>query len=197
MIKFKYMSENINTIIKNYNRLYKKTLTQSLFDNINNLSQIILNHWKNDTNIFIAGNGGSGANANHIANDFLYGAGNTNKRGIKIESLSSNSAILTCLANDIGYEYIFSEQINVKAKNGDLLILLSGSGNSKNIVNAIHQAKSQNVDTFGLIGFDGGESKKLLENYIHFDVNDMQVAEDLQMFVFHICAKWLSTIKLN
>ena len=140
------------------------------------------------------GAGGSGANAQHIANDFLYGAGITNNKGIKVEALVSNSSVITCLANDINYESIFSEQIKVKANEGDLLLVLSGSGNSMNIIKAIEQAKNINVSTFGIIGYDGGKAKKILDDYIHFQLNDMQIVEDLQMFVCHVCCKWLSQI---
>ena len=108
---------------------------------------------------------------------------------IKIESLASNAAVMTCIANDISYEDIFSFQIMTKAEKNDLLIILSGSGNSKNIIKAIELSKMKGLNTFGLIGFDGGKAKEILDEYIHFKIDDMQVVEDLQTIVFHYIIK--------
>ena len=158
---------------------------------INLLYNQILKTWKNKKTIYVCGNGGSAGNANHIANDLIFAAGKKNKKGIKVESLASNPSIITCLANDIGYENIFSEQIRVKGAKGDLLIVLSGSGNSKNVIKAIKEAKKNKLDTFAILGFDGGMCKKIVKNYIHYEVNDMQISEDLQMIVLNICIQEL------
>ncbi len=193
-MKINYSLQNL---IDKYKIDYINSFSDKVEKDIHKLSNHILQCWKKDKNIFIIGNGGSGANAQHIANDFLYGAALSNKKGIKIEALVSNSAVITCLANDINYDSIFSEQLKVKANKNDLLIILSGSGNSKNIIRAIKQANKMNVLSFGIIGFNGGKAKKILDEYIHFETNDMQVVEDLQMFVLHVCCKWLSQINLN
>ncbi len=190
-------SYTIQNIIDDYKKNYANSLNKDIYVKINDLSRLIIKCWKNNRTIYIVGNGGSGANAQHVANDFLYGAGKTNKKGIKVEALVSNNAVITCLANDISYDSIFSEQLKVKANKKDMLIVLSGSGNSKNIIKAIKQAKKMDVHTFGIIGFNGGKAKKILDNYIHFELNDMQVVEDLQMFVCHVCCKWLSQIKTS
>ena len=158
---------------------------------INLLYNQILKTWKNKKTIYVCGNGGSAGNANHIANDLIFAAGKKNKKGIKVESLASNPSIITCLANDIGYENIFSEQIRVKGAKGDLLIVLSGSGNSKNVIKAIKEAKKNKLDTFAILGFDGGMCKKIVKNYIHYEVSDMQISEDLQMIVLNICIQEL------
>ena len=147
------------------------------------------------------GNGGSAANAIHIANDFIYGVGacglGEKIPGIKVEALSSNSGILTCLANDTGYENIYSYQLDVKANPKDLLIVLSGSGNSANIINALLKAKEKKLKTFAIVGFDGGKCLFEAEKVIHFKVKDMQISEDLQLIVAHICMQWLSRQKIN
>ena len=162
----------------------------------NKLYEKLLDRWIKNKNIFICGNGGSGANANHIANDLIYGAGKKNKKGLKIESLVSNNAVLTCLANDEGYENIFSEQLKVKGNKDDLLIVLSGSGNSKNIINVVKEAKKNNIETFALVGFNGGKCKKIVDNFIHCKINDMQVSEDMQMIIFNICIQRLMKKKI-
>ena len=155
-------------------------------------------------NVFICGNGGSAGNAMHIANDFHYGVGckkdikssNTKvKAGIKMIALPSNPSIITCLANDIGYENIYSHQLKVLANPNDTLIVLSGSGNSKNVINAINEAHKIGMKTFSITAFDGGKCKELAKENIHFDINDMQIAEDTQLIIFHICMQWLSNIK--
>ncbi len=190
-------TDNIQNIIDNYKNNYLKTFNKNIEKKIHVFSKLIENCWRKNNTIYIIGNGGSGANALHIANDFLYGAGLSNKKGIKVEALVSNSSVITCLANDTDYESIFSEQIRVKANKNDLLLVLSGSGNSKNIIKAIKIAKKMKVNTFGILGYSGGKAKKLLDNCIHFELNDMQIVEDLQMFVCHVCCKWLSKIKLD
>ena len=132
-----------------------------------------------------------------MANDLLYAAGKKNKKGLKVESLVSNSSVITCLANDKGYKNIFSEQIKVKAKKGDLLIVLSGSGNSSNVINAIQTSKKIGVETFAILGFNGGKCKKIVDNYIHCKINDMQVSEDMQMIILNICLQKLMKQKVK
>ncbi|MDB0032224.1 SIS domain-containing protein [Alphaproteobacteria bacterium] len=190
-------SNNLQSLIDLYKQNYAKALTIEVNKKIHILADLLLKVWRNNSNIYIIGNGGSAANANHIANDFTYGAGITSKKGIKIESLASNTAVITCLANDIGYDFIFSEQLKVKATKDDLLIALSGSGNSKNIIEAINVANKIHMSSFAILGFNGGEVKKIVQDCIHFQIHDMQISEDLQMFVFHICSKWLSKIDIN
>ena len=100
--------------------------------------------------------------------------------------------MLTCLANDLGYENIYSEQLRVKAARGDVLIVLSGSGNSPNVVKALEVGAEKGMATFAILGFSGGRCKTLAQHAIHFAVDDMQIAEDLQLVVGHICMQWLT-----
>ena len=141
----------------------------------------------------------SGANAVHIANDLLYGIGansaNTIINGLSIESLVSNQAVVTCLANDIGYENIFSFQLDVKAAPNDLLIVLSGSGNSQNIINVLETASRKKIKTFAIVAFEGGRCKDIADEFIHIKENNMELAEDAQMIIFNICKKYLSGYK--
>ena len=111
---------------------------------------------------------------------------------MRVEALSANAAVLTCLANDLGYDNIYSEQIRIKGNPGDVLIVLSGSGNSANVVKAIEVANQLKMKTFAILGFTGGHCKRLAQYPIHFEVDDMQIAEDLQLIVGHICMQWLN-----
>ena len=159
------------------------------------LAQKIVSVQKAGKNIFLCGNGGSAANAMHIANDFL--CLRSKGKGVKVIALPANQAILTCLANDTGYENIFSAQIEQLGGKGDILIVLSGSGNSSNIFNAINAAKKMGILTCAILGFDGGKCLELVDIPIHFPVNDMQIAEDLQLIVGHMLMQWFKKGVLN
>ena len=147
--------------------------------------------WLNKRQVFFCGNGGSAGNAIHLANDFLYGIAKRSGGGLRVNSLSANPAVITCLANDIGYDRIYSEQLSVLANPGDVLIVLSGSGNSTNIVAVLEQAKALNVKSYAILGFTGGRCKELADVPIHFPVDDMQISEDLQLVVGHMLMQWL------
>ena len=146
---------------------------------------------KNTNSIYIIGNGGSAGNAIHIANDFIYGAtaGTTEKKGIRVNALTWNQAVITWLANDIGYENIFVEQLKSLAIKNDILLSLSGSGNSKNILKAVEYANMNEITTFSITGYDGGILKKISKYNLHIPVTDMQVAEDIQLIFGHCCMK--------
>ena len=181
---------------KSYLCALNNSFTAENIDYISRLSLALLSCWRSGRKVFLCGNGGSAANAIHISNDLHYGVaacGNVNKtRGIRTEALTANEAIITCLGNDIGYENIFSHQLEVKGEKGDLLIVLSGSGNSKNIINVLQAAKQLDIVSFAILGYDGGKCIDLADFAIHFAVNDMQIAEDTQLLVGHICMQWLS-----
>jgi D-sedoheptulose 7-phosphate isomerase len=181
----------MKTLIQNYVSKLSYALNLDAMQQIPALAQALEVAWRGSHSIFICGNGGSAANAIHLANDFIYGAGIKNGGGLRAEALSANAAVLTCLANDLGYDQIYSEQIRIKANPGDILIVLSGSGNSANVVNAIGAANEKGMKTFAILGFSGGRCKALAQHAIHFEIDDMQIAEDLQLIVGHICMQWL------
>ena len=150
------------------------------------LSDDLFEAWNSNSKIFLCGNGGSASNANHLANDLLYGISSNNGKGLKVHSLTANVAVNTCLANDRGYENIFSDQLNTLADKNDILIVFSGSGNSPNVVEAIRKANALGMRTHAVLGFDGGKCKELAGNAIHIPIDNMQVAEDFQMMIGHI-----------
>ena len=156
------------------------------------LGEALYTAWKDKKQVFLCGNGGSAGNAIHLANDFLYGiASDVTDPGLRVEALPANSAVLTCLANDVGYEEVFAEQIRVKGNPGDLLIVLSGSGNSENVLRALDAAKDLNMETCGILGYSGGECLMRADIVIHFPIDDMQIAEDMQLIVGHMCMQYL------
>lgn len=169
---------------------YQNTLASALrthdWSNVVLLANLLAECWRDDRQVFICGNGGSAANAVHMANDFLYGVDKPSGRGLRVTALSANTAVLTCLANDVGYADVFTRQLVPLARRGDILIVLSGSGNSPNIVNALEKARELGLTSFAILGYSGGKCLKLADHPIHFAVDDMQVAEDLQMIVGHM-----------
>ncbi|MFZ9964754.1 MAG: SIS domain-containing protein, partial [Terrimicrobiaceae bacterium] len=128
----------------------------------------------------------------HWANDLIYGAAKGGRGGVRAHSLSANTSVLMCLANDTGYENIFSGQLEVLASPGDILVALSGSGNSPNILRSLEAGNLLGMETWAIVGFDGGKALELARYAIHFPVHDMQIAEDLQMVVCHILTKQLA-----
>ena len=128
-----------------------------------------------------------------MANDYIYGVAKRTGGGIKAVALSANPAIITCLANDVGYDRIYSEQLAVLGSEGDVLIALSGSGNSPNIVKVLEESRARKITSYAILGFDGGRSKALADVAIHFPINDMQIAEDLQLIVGHMVMQSLQS----
>jgi len=174
---------------------YQRRLERSIRDldlvKLGRLADALWEAWKAKRQVFLCGNGGSAVNAMHMANDLLYGVGKGSGKAIRVHALTANQSVLTCLANDLSYAEIFSYQLGVLAQQNDILIALSGSGNSPNIVQAIEKAEELGMRTFALLGYDGGRCLEIAGDAVHVPVNDMQVAEDLQLVVGHMVMQWL------
>lgn len=180
--------------IQNYADRLKYALDQQAMQLIPDLGEALRNAWLQGKVVYFCGNGGSAGNAVHLANDLIYGAGMQSGLGLRVEALAANPAVLTCLANDLGYDQVYAQQLRVKAEPGDVLIVLSGSGNSPNVVKALEVGNNLGMVTCAILGFSGGKCKDLAQIPIHFPVNDMQIAEDLQLIVGHICMQWLCEV---
>lgn len=177
--------------IQSYSRKLIHTLSLPCMEQVIVLGEALRDAWKNGCAIYLCGNGGSAGNAVHLANDLLYGVGVNNGGGLRVEALSANTAVLTCLANDIGYDHIYAEQLKVKALPGDILVVLSGSGNSPNVVKALEAGNTIGMKTFAILGYSGGRCKEIAQYPIHFEIDDMQISEDIQLVIGHICVQWL------
>jgi len=184
-------------LIEYKNKLSNILNTSNCIDDIYELCNTLKKAWEDGNCLYICGNGGSAGNAIHLANDFLYGINKKSGIGMRVEALTANSSVLTCLANDLGYENIFSKQLEVKAKKNDILLVLSGSGNSANVINALNVGNDLRMKTFAILGYSGGESKKLAKYPIHFEIDDMQISEDMQLIVGHMCMQWLRQQKIT
>lgn len=177
--------------IENYTKTLSNALRLADMGEISALADALRMAWRAGHAVFLCGNGGSAGNAQHLANDFIYGVGVNNGGGLRVEALGANTAVITCLANDLGYEHVYAEQLKVKARTDDVLIVLSGSGNSPNVVKALETGNAIGMKTFAILGFSGGRCKELAQYPIHFAIDDMQMAEDLQLIVGHMCMQWL------
>jgi len=161
------------------------------------LARAMQDCWRDERSLYLCGNGGSAGNAVHLANDFVYGIAMGKGVGMRAHALPANTSVVTCLANDISYSEIFAAQLKVFGRRGDLLLALSGSGNSPNILTAITAAKELGMPTFAVLGFGGGKAKEMVDVAIHFPVGDMQIAEDLQLVVGHMVMQWLHRNRSN
>ena len=156
-------------------------------EQIETLSGLIEDAYHAGRFVFICGNGGSGANASHLCEDLAKCTLRDfeKQKRLKVLSLTDNTAGIMAWANDEGYDRIFVEQLKNLASPGDLLLAISGSGNSPNILKAVDWANAHGMTTVGITGFQGGKLKTLAHHNLHADVDDMGMAETLHVVVFH------------
>lgn len=183
--------ESSTLFFDSYAARLAEALTQCSWTAVAQLANDMREVWMGGRQVFFCGNGGSAGNAIHLANDYIYGVAKKTGGGLKAVALSANAAVITCLANDIGYDRIYCEQLAVLGQTGDLLVVLSGSGNSPNILSALNRAKTMGIKSYAILGFDGGKAKTLADVAVHFPVHDMQIAEDLQLVIGHMLMQWL------
>ena len=174
-------------------------------ESVNKVMQVLEDARLSGRRIFICGNGGSAATASHYAGDFnkgvnmrIVGLGGYIKDGIpnadkmkgiplyNFECLSDNVPTMMAVSNDESYAECFRFPLSVKMKEGDIVIGISGSGNSSNVVNAMLYAKEHGGKTIAIVGYSGGKMKQIADYSIHVDINDMQIAEDLHMVLDHM-----------
>jgi D-sedoheptulose 7-phosphate isomerase len=155
-------------------------------DKLTQMGDILYRAYGNDKQVFTLGNGGSASTASHIAADLAKNTIGPHMRRFRITSLNDNTAILTALANDLGYDSVFSEQLQNLIRAGDLLIAVSGSGNSPNVLNAMHYARSQCAEVVGILGFDGGQAAALADLAVIVPSDNYGVVEDVHLIINHI-----------
>lgn len=149
---------------------------------------------KSGRKIYICGNGGSASTASHFAVDYNKGLKDYEFDFI---CLSDNLPTIMAIANDISYDEIFRYQVKNKLRSNDIVIGISGSGNSQNIINVLDYAKQCGAYTVGVTGYDGGKVKQMVDLAIHFPINDMQVVEDLHLILNHMTMRILKEEKEN
>lgn len=177
------IAEYFQRLAQELNRLDQRALED--------LSQLLFDAWQHDHWVFVCGNGGSAATANHLAQDLAKGLirdadlrAFTMKR-LRSMSLVANVAWVTALGNDLGYDQVFVQQLANYAGPGDVLIAISGSGNSPNILTAVEWANARGLLTYGMTGFAGGRLKQIQHRGLHVALDDMEMVESIHSCVCH------------
>ncbi len=151
----------------------------------------LLRHYDNEDTIYVIGNGGSSATANHMVCDFNKGVSLSLSKPFRVVSLTDNIPSVMAYGNDVGFEDVFYLPLKQWLKPSDMVIAISGSGNSHNVIKAVTYAKKIGAEILGLEGYDGGKLKAIADINIHAKVNDMQIAEDVHMTFVHVAMQLL------
>ena len=184
------------SFIEDYLTEIKGTFDKLSYSQIERIKDILLEAYREDKKVFIMGNGGSAATASHFACDLAKGtAGNNNSRKrFKVIALTDNVPLLTAWANDTVYENIFLEQLKNLLDAGDVVIAISGSGNSSNVLRAVEYANAQEAVTIGLTGFEGGKLKNMVKECLIVASDSMGQIEDVHLILEHLLCFWLRKI---
>lgn len=157
----------------------------------------LLRAYRDGRTVFVCGNGGSASISDHLACDHLKGTQTDTSLRPRVVSLSSNLALFSAIANDIGYEEVFAYQLRALARHGDVLITISSSGDSENVVRAVTWARANAVETIALTGFSGGRSGKLAETHLHVEGNNYGVIEDVHQSIMHVLSQYLRVTQMT
>lgn len=174
-------------LLENYFNEHVMSL-QSLENNIDKIDTLVSaveDCIRREGTVWTAGNGGSASTASHLVCDLAKGVAEKSSKRVKSFCLNDNLALNSAWANDYDYEFALERQLQISANSTDLLLVISGSGNSKNIVNAVKRARAMNIKSAALLGFDGGEVKKIADISLVVDSSDMQVVENLHLVLVH------------
>ena len=153
---------------------------------INSAMNALVDAAQRGASIYVMGNGGSSATASHFVCDFAKGVYLGAGLPFKMQCLSDNTPIVTAISNDIGYEDIFEFQLKGKVQEGDLVLAISGSGNSENVIRAVEYAKAHGAVIVGMTGYSGGRLMGLSDYKLHAPVDNMQIVEDIHMMFDHL-----------
>lgn len=174
-----------------------EVLQKLALESINTVMNVLEEARLSGKHIFICGNGGSAATASHFCCDFNKCISEGLEQKYNFECLSDNVPTMMAVANDISYDEVFRFPLKNKMKAEDILIGISGSGNSQNVINAFEYAKEIGGIVIAIVGYDGGKMKSMADYSIHVDVNNMQISEDLHMFIDHMMASVLTPLETH
>lgn len=194
--------QNIKNFSQNYFKEIKKTINSLDLEKIKEIVKVLFETYKNDKKIFIFGDGGSAATASHFACDLSKGTlgriYDIKEKRFRVISLTDNVATITALGNDLSFGDIFFQQLVNLVSEGDVVIGISGSGNSTNVIKAIHYAKKCGAKTIGFLGFKtGGKLSKLVDYEITVQDNHYGRIEDIHLMLSHLIANSLAELKKN
>lgn len=186
------MNDSYVNEIENYFNSLKCTIDMISKEDLDALMHMLEKTRNEGKNIFIMGNGGSAATASHFVCDFNKGISDKQEKKYRFICLNDNVPSMMAYANDVSYDEVFVGSLKNLFRPGDVVIGISGSGNSENVVRALEYANQHNGITVALTGFDGGKLKRIAEYNVHIPIYDMQVTEDLHMMLDHCMMKILS-----
>ena len=185
-------SLSINDYSKSYIDYLTSVLNSIALSDIEKFIEVLLEARERGSSIFFIGNGGSAATASHFANDIAIGT-RTSEKPFRAISLCDNQAVITAIANDDGYEEIFSQQLQVLLKKQDVVIGISASGNSPNLLKAIDTSRKLSAITVGISAFDGGKMREMVDVSLHVptEKGEYGPAEDAHMILDHLVSNYL------
>ncbi len=194
------MEEDIRNIAGKYLEELKGAIDSIDLDDVQKIAEMLIDAYKNDRRVFILGNGGSAATASHMACDLgkgtLRNVYDASEKRFQVISLTDNIPMMTAFANDLSYDDIFVQQLKNYVQKGDVVIGISGSGNTPNVIKALLYAKSAGAKTIGLLGFNtGGNAKDLVDHHIVIKSNSYGIVEDLHLALDHILTTCISYMK--
>jgi len=178
--------------IENYLEMERKVLKNLPKEDISRVMNVLETARLNGNRIFVCGNGGSASTASHYECDFNKGVSCNQEIKYDFECLNDNVPTMMAIANDIGYDDIFVIPLHNKLNKGDVVIGISGSGNSENVVRALAYANEMNAETVAICGYSGGKIKQLAKYNIHVKIDNMQIVEDVHLMLDHLMMYILS-----
>lgn len=180
---------------------YKTELIQQINelsnDSLNELVKSIMETYRKNKTVYVFGNGGSAATASHFQCDIGKGTQVEGQKRLKVLSLTDNIAIMSAISNDISYEDVFAYQLENLVEEDDLIIGISASGNSENVVRAMQLAKSSKARTFAIVGFGGGKMKEIADQHIHIHSYNYGIVEDMHLIINHLASQRIKEIRTH
>jgi D-sedoheptulose 7-phosphate isomerase len=188
----KIYCDDFRSFAKDYLSYLGEIFQKIYLGELQHFVNLLLNARANGSRIFFIGNGGSAATSSHFANDLSIGTAAVDKP-FRVISLVDNVPVMTALANDFGYEEVFSRQLAVLGENGDLLVGISASGNSPNCIKAFELAKTMGIFSVSLTSFDGGKLRRIADHNVHVPTEPREYgpAEDIHMIFDHLITAYL------
>lgn len=179
--------------VRSYFSTVQELINKVPFETVDKVVEALVNANRAGQTVYICGNGGSASTATHFGCDLAKRPIVAGQPRYRVIPLTDNNALMTALSNDIGYEVVFSEQLIPLVRKGDILIGISGSGNSKNVLKAVEVAKEAGAITIGFSGYDGGKLAPAVDISVHIPSFNMAMVEDIHLMLEHaICEKLLA-----
>ena len=180
-------SDSFRAELSHYLDRSQQALKQIDVESVSCFTEQVVEAWHTDRQLIVFGNGGSAATASHLAEDLAtYAIPFSEPKRLRVLSLNDSPSVITALGNDIDFDAIFTEQVQQWARSGDLVLTLSGSGNSSNLIAAIERARQIGCKTAAMTGYDGGQLRQLVDFPLHVEIPEMQPAQDAHMVMTHM-----------